>query len=208
MRLAGRVSALRLWHLPARLRALPRLTGLISGCGDDEKSRCPGREPGETWPKRQGLDELLQEREDEKSGWNQEVRWPGSLLGIARVGARPASRRHDPGCEAPGRPFMPAPVVRQPVRLPCLTSDFIRHRAEWICLSSSVYSSQRSESMRSRFRSGFTLIELLGGHRHHCRVDRTALAGRAIGPRGRPPCAVHQQSEADRPGDAQLPHDL
>ena len=44
-----------------------------------------------------------------------------------------------------------------------------------------------------------------GRDRHHRRPDRPAAAGRAGGPRGRPPRPVHQQPEANRPGDAQLP---
>ena len=39
----------------------------------------------------------------------------------------------------------------------------------------------------------------VGGHRHHRRADRPALARRAGGPRGRPPRPVRQQPEADRP---------
>ena len=43
-----------------------------------------------------------------------------------------------------------------------------------------------------------------GRDRDHRGPDRPAAAGRAVGPRGGPPGPVHQQPEADRPGDAQL----
>ena len=44
-----------------------------------------------------------------------------------------------------------------------------------------------------------------GGDRDHRRPDRPVAAGRAVGPRGRPPVPVRQQPQAARPGDAQLP---
>src|SRR5260370_40483765 len=43
-----------------------------------------------------------------------------------------------------------------------------------------------------------------GGDRHHRRTGRLALAGRAAGARSRPPVAVQEQPEADRPGPAPL----
>ena len=43
-----------------------------------------------------------------------------------------------------------------------------------------------------------------GGDRDHRRLDRAALAGGAGRPRGREARPMHQQPQADRPGDAQL----
>ena len=45
---------------------------------------------------------------------------------------------------------------------------------------------------------------IAGRDRHHRHPDRPAPARRPGGPRGRPALAVHQQPEADRPGDPQL----
>ena len=53
-------------------------------------------------------------------------------------------------------------------------------------------------------RRGFTLDRAPGRHRDHRRADRLAAAGRAVGSRGRAADAVHQQPQADRPGDEQL----
>ena len=41
-------------------------------------------------------------------------------------------------------------------------------------------------------------------HRHHRRFDRAVIAGRAVGPRGRPPGSVPEQPEADRHRHRQL----
>ena len=43
-----------------------------------------------------------------------------------------------------------------------------------------------------------------GGDRDHRRLDRPVVAGRASGARGSPPCPVHEQPEAARPGRQQL----
>ena len=41
-------------------------------------------------------------------------------------------------------------------------------------------------------------------HRDHRRPDRALASRRAVGPRGGPPCPVHQQPQAARPGPGQL----
>ena len=53
---------------------------------------------------------------------------------------------------------------------------------------------------RSQFARGLHPDRTLGGDRHHRRLDRAAVARRAVGPRGRPPRPVHQQPQADRLG--------
>ena len=53
-------------------------------------------------------------------------------------------------------------------------------------------------------RSGFTLIELLVVIAIIAVLIALLAAGRAGGARGRPPRAVHQQPQADRPGLPQL----
>ena len=57
---------------------------------------------------------------------------------------------------------------------------------------------------RDHRRPGFTLIELLVVIAIIGVLIAPAAAGRAGGPRGRPPRPVHQQPQADRPGAAQL----
>ena len=54
----------------------------------------------------------------------------------------------------------------------------------------------------SRLRRGFTLIELLVVIAIIAVLIALLLASRAGGPRGGPPCPVHQQSQADRAGHA------
>ena len=54
-------------------------------------------------------------------------------------------------------------------------------------------------------RRGFTLIELLVVIAIIAVLIALLAARRAVGPRGGPAVPVHQQPEADRPGDAQLP---
>ncbi len=51
-----------------------------------------------------------------------------------------------------------------------------------------------------RDRRGFTLGRVAGGDHDHRHFDFVVAAGRAGRPRGRPPGAVRQQPEADRPG--------
>ena len=55
-------------------------------------------------------------------------------------------------------------------------------------------------------RRGFTLIELLVVIAIIAVLIALLVAGGASGPRGGPAHPVHQQSQADWPGDAQLPH--
>ena len=59
--------------------------------------------------------------------------------------------------------------------------------------------------MVTRTPSRFHPDRATGRHRDHRRADCTVAPGRAGGPRGGPPRAVHQQPQADRAGDAQLP---
>ncbi len=53
-------------------------------------------------------------------------------------------------------------------------------------------------------RLGFTLIELLVVIAIIAVLISLLTTRRSVGPRGRPPCPVRQQSEADRPGQLQL----
>src|SRR5262249_39951389 len=52
---------------------------------------------------------------------------------------------------------------------------------------------------------GVHVDRVVGGDRHYRDPDRSALARRPEGPRGRRPQQVLQQPQADRPGDARLP---
>ena len=60
--------------------------------------------------------------------------------------------------------------------------------------------------MNTKTRRGFTLIELLVVIAIIAVLIALLLARGAIGPRGGPAGPVRQQPQADRPGDAQLPH--
>ena len=60
--------------------------------------------------------------------------------------------------------------------------------------------------MNPRRRPGFTLIELLVVIAIIAVLIALLLPRGAVGPRGRPPCPMHQQPQADRARSAQLPH--
>src|ERR1700729_894439 len=104
--------------------------------------------------------------------------------------------------KGPGRSLAP-PIISP---LPVWSETFKATTDSWQrpCPSSAWSFSHETTSVPGNPLEGFHAHRAPGGDRHHRRADRAVAPRRAGGPRGGPARAVHQQPQADRPGDPQL----